>query len=177
MDCPLSDMVIDDGYWNLDFFRLWVSKGIISKIVGISSPHPTSGHDRIIWGGISWNTNAIIKVSYSWVKQYAFVSKLLSFKTQRLTASPPLSNTELWGILDGFKLILDLGFERVLIQIDSLEAVNAIQDGSFGNSNFTLVRRIHQLLAIVEHWRPQHIPREENKITDGLIKMIRDTRT
>ncbi|MBA0856012.1 hypothetical protein Goshw_022179 [Gossypium schwendimanii] len=86
-------------------------------------------------------------------------------------------DTELWGILDGFKLILDLGFERVLIQIDNLEAVNAIQDGSFRNSNFTLVRRIHQLLAIVEHWRPQHIPREENKIIDGLINMVRDRRT
>lgn len=36
---------------------------------------------------------------------------------------------ELWGILDGLKLTQDRGFERVLIQADSLEAVNIIQDG------------------------------------------------
>ncbi|MBA0601268.1 hypothetical protein Gorai_004449, partial [Gossypium raimondii] len=55
---------------------------------------------------------------------------------------------ELWGILNGLNLILDRWFERVLIQTDIIEVVNAIQEGSSGNSNFALVRRIHLILKM-----------------------------
>ncbi|MBA0809502.1 hypothetical protein Gohar_025151, partial [Gossypium harknessii] len=37
----------------------------------------------------------------------------------------------------------------VLIQMDSLEAVNAIQEDSAGSSTSTLVRRVHQLLKSI----------------------------
>ncbi|MBA0869166.1 hypothetical protein Goshw_023997 [Gossypium schwendimanii] len=65
---------------------------------------------------------------------------------------------ELWGILDRLKLILDRGFERVLIQTDNLEATTAIQEDAFGISNSTLLRRIDQILIKVKPWRIQHIP-------------------
>ncbi|MBA0875881.1 hypothetical protein Goshw_015966, partial [Gossypium schwendimanii] len=35
---------------------------------------------------------------------------------------------ELWGILNGLNLILDRRFERILIQIDSIEAIKAIME-------------------------------------------------
>ncbi|MBA0737613.1 hypothetical protein Gogos_011069 [Gossypium gossypioides] len=35
-------------------------------------------------------------------------------------------DSELWDIFDGLKLVLDKGIDRVLIQTDSLEAVNTI---------------------------------------------------
>ncbi|KAK5776841.1 hypothetical protein PVK06_044806 [Gossypium arboreum] len=35
---------------------------------------------------------------------------------------------ELWGILDGLNLILNRSLEKVVIQTDSIEAVNAIQE-------------------------------------------------
>ncbi|MBA0735603.1 hypothetical protein Gogos_019438, partial [Gossypium gossypioides] len=76
-----------------------------------------------------------------------------------------ITEAKLWGILDRLKLILDRRFERILIQIDSLEAVNAIQEGVFSTSNSTLLRRIHQRTI-------QHIPREENTLADSIVKTI-----
>ncbi|MBA0683607.1 hypothetical protein Goari_025250, partial [Gossypium aridum] len=67
-------------------------------------------------------------------------------------------------------------FERVLIQTDSIEAVNSIKDGSSGNFNSTLVRRIHHILEVVKQWKIQHIPREENSIVDSLVKTLHNKR-
>ncbi|MBA0695929.1 hypothetical protein Goari_002526, partial [Gossypium aridum] len=53
---------------------------------------------------------------------------------------------ELWGILNGLNLILDRRFERILIQIDSIEAIKAIMEGSLRNSNSALLKRIHYTL-------------------------------
>ncbi|MBA0604850.1 hypothetical protein Godav_017484 [Gossypium davidsonii] len=61
---------------------------------------------------------------------------------------------ELWGILDGIK------------------AINAIIDGSSGNSNFALVRRIHHTLKKVKQWEIEHIPREENSIANMHAKTV-----
>ncbi|MBA0726728.1 hypothetical protein Golax_002536 [Gossypium laxum] len=54
--------------------------------------------------------------------------------------------SELWGILDWLNLILDRRFENILIQTDSIETINAIMEGTLGNSNSTIVKRIHQTL-------------------------------
>ncbi|KAH1114307.1 hypothetical protein J1N35_007685, partial [Gossypium stocksii] len=51
MDCPFSDMVKDDGLWNLELFHLLVSKEVISRIVGVLPLHPSSGLDNVIWQG------------------------------------------------------------------------------------------------------------------------------
>ncbi|MBA0686956.1 hypothetical protein Goari_014523, partial [Gossypium aridum] len=80
---------------------------------------------------------------------------------------------ELWGFLDGLKLILDRGFKRILIQTDSLEAAFVIQEGAFRISNTTLLRRIKQIL---KQRMIQHIPREENTIADSLVKKVQDRR-
>ncbi|KAH1107228.1 hypothetical protein J1N35_010996 [Gossypium stocksii] len=80
---------------------------------------------------------------------------------------------ELWGILDGLNLILNRRFVRVLIQTDSIEAINAIQEGASGTSNSTLVKRIHLILNMVQQWRIQHISREENLVVDSLAESVR----
>ncbi|MBA0617905.1 hypothetical protein Godav_027316 [Gossypium davidsonii] len=132
--------------------------------------------------GISWSIDEIIKVSFSWARQYALISKLFPHKKFNSGGSSQLScnwvclNTnsscELWGILDGVKLISDYCVEGVLIQIDCLEAVNAIQEGSIRDSNSALIRKIHQLLGNFKHWKIQHIPRKENIFTNNLVKMM-----
>ncbi|MBA0814906.1 hypothetical protein Gohar_020705 [Gossypium harknessii] len=52
--------------------------------------------------------------------------------------------SELWGISDWLNLILDRRFENILIQTDSIETINAIMEDTSGNSNATIVKRIHQ---------------------------------
>ncbi|KAH1084338.1 hypothetical protein J1N35_024099 [Gossypium stocksii] len=79
---------------------------------------------------------------------------------------------ELWGILDGLNLILDRRLERILIQTDSIEAINVILDGSSESSNSALVRKIHLILRQIEQWKIQYIPRKENLIADNLAKSV-----
>ncbi|MBA0839444.1 hypothetical protein Goarm_005166, partial [Gossypium armourianum] len=84
---------------------------------------------------------------------------------------------EIWGIFDGLKLMLDWGFERVLIQTDSTEVVNIIQDGILKGSNFTLERRILLLLKLLSHWSTQYVSRKDNKLAERIVKTVRDRRT
>ncbi|KAH1064862.1 hypothetical protein J1N35_029849 [Gossypium stocksii] len=86
-----------------------------------------------------------------------------------------LFDPELWRILDGLALIQNMCYDRVLIQIDSLEMVKAIQDSSLSNSNSTLIRRIHHLLLNASSWDIQHFPKDRNKTTDCLANMAFDT--
>ncbi|MBA0612788.1 hypothetical protein Godav_013348, partial [Gossypium davidsonii] len=83
-----------------------------------------------------------------------------------------VTKTKLWGILDGLKLILDRRFEKISIQMDSLEAVNTIQKGSSRNSNSALVRRIHHIQKMAKQWKFHHIPWEENIIAYNLVNMV-----
>ncbi|MBA0555297.1 hypothetical protein Golob_025488, partial [Gossypium lobatum] len=80
------------------------------------------------------------------------------------------TTTHIWDILDGLILLLDQDYDSVMIYIDSLEIVKAIQDSSSSGSNFALVRRIHQLLTKVKHWSPWHISREDNNDVNDLTK-------
>ncbi|MBA0582136.1 hypothetical protein Gorai_024287, partial [Gossypium raimondii] len=75
-------------------------------------------------------------------------------------------DVELWAILDEMSLIQDKQFEGIMIQAYSLALVKAIHDSSLIDSNFTLIRRNHQLLANVRDWIMQHIHRELDEIAD-----------
>ncbi|KAG8486209.1 hypothetical protein CXB51_019502 [Gossypium anomalum] len=83
---------------------------------------------------------------------------------------------ELWRILDGLNLILDRHFEKILIQTDSTEAINAILDNSSGSPNSALVRKIYLILRKMKQWKIQYIPREDNLIADSLAKSVRTRR-
>ncbi|KAG8500610.1 hypothetical protein CXB51_004315 [Gossypium anomalum] len=80
--------------------------------------------------------------------------------------------SELWRILDGLNLILDRRFENILIQTNSIEAINAIMEGTLVNSKSTIVKRIHQTLKRMKQWEVQHIPKGDNLIADSLAKIV-----
>ncbi|MBA0749026.1 hypothetical protein Gogos_002992 [Gossypium gossypioides] len=86
-------------------------------------------------------------------------------------------DSKLWGILDSLKLALDEGFENVLIQSNSLVAINMIKDGIYGNSNSASVRRIHTILKLLNVWSLQHISKEDNKLVDNIVKVVQDRKT
>ncbi|MBA0559227.1 hypothetical protein Golob_016203, partial [Gossypium lobatum] len=56
-------------------------------------------------------------------------------------------NAELWDILDGLKLIQQRGYNKVVIQLDSLEVVKAMHRSISKISNSALIRRIHHILT------------------------------
>ncbi|MBA0669894.1 hypothetical protein Goklo_029633 [Gossypium klotzschianum] len=245
IDYPLKDMVTEDGSWNLELFRLWVSEEVISRIVGVPPPHLSFRPNKIIWLG-TMNGSFSLKSAYGpqhvrffigltlkqrllmnvervrrgvgddstcglcsqdfekvlhvlsdcptareiWNK-FILRERLSSFYSGtlfkwmsgiitnggcliyiRYLGNCTISKCELWGILDGVKLISDYCVEGVLIQIDCLEAVNAIQEGSIRDSTSALIRKIHQLLGNFKHWKIQHIPRKENIFTNNLVKMM-----
>ncbi|MBA0653548.1 hypothetical protein Goklo_020712, partial [Gossypium klotzschianum] len=45
---------------------------------------------------------------------------------------------ELWGILEGLSLLVELGYDSVLIHFDCLEAITTILEGSSEGSNSVL---------------------------------------
>ncbi|KAH1083299.1 hypothetical protein J1N35_023060, partial [Gossypium stocksii] len=44
-----------------------------------------------------------------------------------------------WGILEGLKLIQRRGHDRVIILLDSLDVIRAIQGSNFATSNSALI--------------------------------------
>ncbi|XP_016714130.1 uncharacterized protein [Gossypium hirsutum] len=77
------------------------------------------------------------------------------------------------GILDGLQIALDRGYQKVIIRIDNLEAVNLIHEGVRNGSNSALVRRM-LFFKLLSHWNLKHIPKEENRIADRIVKFRRD---
>lgn len=49
LECYLKDMVLKDGTWNLDLFRIWLPEDVIFHILSVPPSHPSAGMDRIIW--------------------------------------------------------------------------------------------------------------------------------
>ncbi|MBA0659730.1 hypothetical protein Goklo_011837, partial [Gossypium klotzschianum] len=78
-------------------------------------------------------------------------------------------------ILDGLALIQNRCYDGVLIQIDSLEVVKAIQDSFLSSLNSALIRGIHHLLLKARSWGIQHFPKDCNKTADCLAKIAIDT--
>ncbi|MBA0791992.1 hypothetical protein Gohar_016525 [Gossypium harknessii] len=73
--------------------------------------------------------------------------------------------------MDGLDILIDRGFENVLIQTDSLEVVTVIQESLIGGPNSALIGRILQLLYQIRHWNICYRPREENQEADRLAKL------
>ncbi|MBA0877744.1 hypothetical protein Goshw_010024, partial [Gossypium schwendimanii] len=141
----------------------------------------------------SWSTEEIIKVSYSWARQYVNTLKSPSHKSQHLLATFPLACNWICFNTDGSIKIEDdfaaargivrdsngkwiFGFCRYLGCCTTLDAElwGILDEEPLGGPKSTLIRRIHQFLSKVHHWHIQHVPRDENKFADGLAKMVRD---
>ncbi|KAK5770849.1 hypothetical protein PVK06_047006 [Gossypium arboreum] len=66
-ECLLHKMVTEDGSWNLDLFRVWLSDEVIQAIKGIPSPYPLEGPDRISWNHI-FSSAFSVKSAYKAIK-------------------------------------------------------------------------------------------------------------
>lgn len=49
LDCLITHMVLNDGAWNLDLFRVLLTEEVNQQIVSIPPPHPKFRVDRVIW--------------------------------------------------------------------------------------------------------------------------------
>ncbi|MBA0700492.1 hypothetical protein Goari_022309 [Gossypium aridum] len=76
--------------------------------------------------------------------------------------------------LMGCKLFFYHGYRKVIIRTDNLEDVNLIHEGVRNGSNSALVRSILLFLKLLSHWNLKHIPREEDRIADKIVKLRRD---
>ncbi|MBA0863162.1 hypothetical protein Goshw_017492, partial [Gossypium schwendimanii] len=110
-------------------------------------------------GGLLWDRSERWILGYNRHLRFCFVNEV-----------------ELWGIKDGLELLPERNYDSVLIQTDSIEAINAIQGQAPNSSDLILVRRIYQLLSRIEHWIIRHIPREDNKEADGIAKLVQEKR-
>ncbi|MFQ6663817.1 hypothetical protein Gotur_031179 [Gossypium turneri] len=70
------------------------------------------------------------------------------------------------GILDWLTLLQKRGVDRILIQTDSSEVVQAIQGRNLESSSSALVRRVQKLLQNKEFWVIRHVSREVNYVAD-----------
>lgn len=85
----------------------------------------------------------------------------------RNIGSCSIARAELWGVYDGLHLAWEKGFKNVIIEVDSLFVINAIQKVDCeGSSYHSLVRGIQNVLAL--EWRVsfQHVYLEGNRCAD-----------
>ncbi|MBA0585694.1 hypothetical protein Gorai_016461, partial [Gossypium raimondii] len=73
-------------------------------------------------------------------------------------------------------ILIDQGYGAVAIQTDNLEVIKPIQDKPIGGSNLALIRRIHHLLAQLDHWSISYISRMDNQEADTLAKLAQEGR-
>ncbi|MBA0602765.1 hypothetical protein Gorai_002934, partial [Gossypium raimondii] len=78
---------------------------------------------------------------------------------------------EVWSILDGILLLLNIGYRRTIIQTDSLEVVQALTDMEMEELGITVLRRTQRIMKSKGQWRIIHIPREHNLVADRLAKL------
>ncbi|MBA0717214.1 hypothetical protein Golax_005051 [Gossypium laxum] len=157
-DCSLNSMVVGDGSWKLDLFRPWVPEEIINKIIGVPPPHPSSGPDQIIWE-LPPLALSLSKVLMRRCNRFAM--SLWDYHVAYLEESKPthFPRFDEGFVVDGGCLRDHNGewiirrFEKILIQTNSIEAINVILEDSSGNSNSALVRKIHLILRKMEQWK------------------------
>ncbi|MFQ6636880.1 hypothetical protein Gotur_012650 [Gossypium turneri] len=71
----------------------------------------------------------------------------------------------------GFTFIHERGCQKVVIHMDNLEVVKAIQIAHLADSFSALLRRIHMSLQAIQHWKIKHVPREWNEVVDRIVKL------
>ncbi|MBA0741926.1 hypothetical protein Gogos_015044 [Gossypium gossypioides] len=99
------------------------------------------------------------RVGYNWMDRWVRIKTDGSVKLGKYS----IFDAELWGILDGLSLLQENQCDKVLIQTDSLEAIEVIQVSKSRPSSSTLIRRIRHLLKNVKIWTLEYTPREEKE--------------
>ncbi|XP_028780629.1 uncharacterized protein LOC114736915 [Neltuma alba] len=80
---------------------------------------------------------------------------------------------EAWGILEGMKLCLELGFKKVEIEGDDANLIDELNTRARISGNYLLSRKIKELLGRDWTVRFLHIQREGNRRADRLAKLSR----
>ncbi|KAL4320925.1 hypothetical protein AHAS_Ahas14G0059200 [Arachis hypogaea] len=74
-----------------------------------------------------------------------------------------ITNAELWTIYTGLKIAIDMGMEKIQVEIDSTCAVNLLQHTSTDlHDSTSLIRAIKELQANPGDFRVNHILRKAN---------------
>ncbi|KAH1063468.1 hypothetical protein J1N35_028455 [Gossypium stocksii] len=69
----VNEMVMDNGDWNLDLFRLWLPEEVVSLIISIPPPLDSVGLDILSW---SRTTNGVFSVK----SVYFFLKRILGIR-------------------------------------------------------------------------------------------------
>ncbi|KAH1038684.1 hypothetical protein J1N35_040427 [Gossypium stocksii] len=161
-DCPTArdvwDQVNPGSYsWVMQIF----SSPRVDSSVGIEFfPEALSTEERVYL-----NTNGAVHLD----SRLAAIGGVVRDKAgnwitgfHRYLGKCSVFDAELWGLLDGVKLVWRGGYNQVVISSDCLEIVEAIIGSSSTSSNSALIRRIHNILSQENQWSLRHIPREQN---------------
>ncbi|MBA0668711.1 hypothetical protein Goklo_001598, partial [Gossypium klotzschianum] len=206
-------MVTEEGLWNLDIFKIWLSDDVIWRIMCIMASWSAKddkwkcawklpGLQRVyffLWtilkqsllsnvervkrgiavdlscplcshtledGAVQLQSGNAAAEEIVWDETGDWV-----FGYNRYLGKYSIFDAKLWGILEGLKLIQRGGYDKVIIQSDSLEVVKAIQRSFFNSLNSALIRRIQCILSQEGQWLLLYIPREQNQVAGCLAKL------
>ncbi|MBA0777381.1 hypothetical protein Gotri_005401, partial [Gossypium trilobum] len=139
LECILSDKFLD--YEISSYFRVYPGVTMI-----LLRSHSWARHFVSYGKGLT-SLNQFLTSCTNWTGFKVYLNTDGSVKYENGSAAAR-GIAELWGILDGLGILMDRGYDHVLIQNDNLEAIKAIQDPSIS-----------------------HIPKGDNQEADSLVKL------
>ncbi|MBA0874379.1 hypothetical protein Goshw_015778 [Gossypium schwendimanii] len=126
----VHEIVLRNGAWNLDLFRVWLPEEVVQCIISVPSPLELASPDTLSWSRTT-NGGVIHDEKGTWILGY-----------NRFLGKCSVAVAELWGILDGFVLLQKQGYDEVIIQSDNFKNVISISDKKNTRPKNNLIRRI-----------------------------------
>ncbi|KAK8506300.1 hypothetical protein V6N12_019991 [Hibiscus sabdariffa] len=139
-----------------------------------------------VFNGHCSSTEFTYHKSVTWARYYA-ESNLFKECDQSDSGLPPLvhwqhpdegwiylntdGDSELWVILTGLQLARDNGYELLMVQSDSFEAITRLNASTSDSDLNALVRAITRLRSVEWVTTFRWIPREANKLADAMAKL------
>lgn len=79
---------------------------------------------------------------------------------------------EIWGLFHGLKLVVGMGFNNVLIEMDSAVVVKWIKEGVMADHPYAgIVENCRDMLCQHPFFSVSHVVRECNCVADGLANL------
>ncbi|KAH1039675.1 hypothetical protein J1N35_041418 [Gossypium stocksii] len=198
LDCFVKELVNSDGSWNLELFHVWLPEDVINRIISIPPLHPVAGSDRAIWAWSTSGVFRFVNNASYLNHANIFESTRVLLSTDGAVARDSghtaiggvvrgkdgnwiigfghylgvcsSSKAEVWSILDGILLLLNKGYRQTIVQTNSLEVVQALNDMGMDELEITVLRRTQHIMNSEGQWKILHIPREQNLVADQLAK-------
>ncbi|KAH1040711.1 hypothetical protein J1N35_042454 [Gossypium stocksii] len=67
LECLVKDMITEEGAWDINTLRNWLTEDMIQKIINIPPPYPLAGLNKVFWTCTS-NGNFTVKSAYQMLK-------------------------------------------------------------------------------------------------------------